>query len=211
MEIFESLIPVGIVLLCIAGVVALGAMAYLFITLTKSMKETFEKVDPLVVEAKEALDTAKPALERIDPLMERITLTVDAANLEIMRVDQILEDVNTVTGNVSKATESLDNITSLPLDALSNVTSRLRSRIAPLGAKAEDSRVGAVVQVVDQKLDSVETCVSGAQARADVKRAEAAEAVAAREEAQAQANEMSSNLKDAFSVQISRDSESAQN
>ena len=43
MEIFESLIPVGIVLLCIAGVVALGAMAYLFITLTKSMKETFEK------------------------------------------------------------------------------------------------------------------------------------------------------------------------
>ena len=150
MEIFESLIPVGIVLLCIAGVVALGAMAYLFITLTKSMKETFEKVDPLVVEAKEALDTAKPALERIDPLMERITLTVDAANLEIMRVDQILEDVNTITGNVSKATESLDNITSLPLDALSNVTSRLRSRIAPLGAKAEDSRVGAVVQVVDQ-------------------------------------------------------------
>ncbi len=131
MEIFESLIPVGIVLLCIAGVVALGAMAYLFITLTKSMKETFEE-DPLVVEAKEALDTAKPALERIDPLMERITLTVDAANLEIMRVDQILEDVNTITGNVSKATESLDNITSLPLDALSNVTSRLRRRIAPL-------------------------------------------------------------------------------
>ena len=49
MEIFESLIPVGIVLLCIAGVVALGAMAYLFITLTKSMKETFEKVDLLSV------------------------------------------------------------------------------------------------------------------------------------------------------------------
>ena len=144
MEVFESLIPVGIVLLCIAGVVALGAMAYLFITLTKSMKETFAKVDPLVTEAKEALDTAKPALERIDPLMERVTLTVDAANLEIMRVDQILEDVNTITGNVSKATESLDNITSLPLDALSSVTTRLRSRIAPLGAKAEGTRMGAV-------------------------------------------------------------------
>ena len=143
--------------------------------------------------------------------MERITLTVDAANLEIMRVDQILEDVNTITGNVSKATESLDNITSLPLDALSNVTSRLRSRIAPLGAKGEDSRVSAVAQVVDQKLDCVEACVSGAQARADVKRAEAAEAVAARDEAQAQTNEMSSNLKGAFSAQISRDSESAQN
>ena len=71
--------------------------------------------------------------------------------------------------------------------------------------------MGAVAQAFDQKLDDVETCVSGAQARADVKRAEAAEAVAARNEAQAQTNEMSSNLKGAFSVQISRDSESAQN
>ena len=49
------------------------------------------------------------------------------------------------------------------------------------------------------------------QYQAQKGRAEAAEAVAAREEAQAQTNEMSSNLKDAFSVQISRDSESAQN
>ena len=46
MEIFESLIPVGIVLLCIAGVVALGAMAYLFITLTKSMKEEVPAAPP---------------------------------------------------------------------------------------------------------------------------------------------------------------------
>ncbi len=208
MEVFESLVPVGIVLLCVAGVVALAALAYLLVTLTKSMKETFAKVDPLIDQAQEALDTTKPALERIDPLLERITLTVDAANLEIMRVDQILEDVNTITGNVSKATESIDSITSLPLDALSSVTGRIRSRIAPLGSKG--NCVGAAAMAVDAKLDSVEGRVADVQARNDVKRAEAAEAAAARDEAAAQANGMSSNLKDAFSAQITHDSESAQ-
>ena len=38
MEFFESLIPVGIVLLCLAGIVALVALAYLFITLVKVVK-----------------------------------------------------------------------------------------------------------------------------------------------------------------------------
>lgn len=208
MEVFESLVPLGIVLLCVAGVVALVALAYLLVTLTKSTKETFAKVDPLIDQAQDALDATKPALERIDPLLERITLTVDAANLEIMRVDQILEDVNTITGNVSKATESIDSITSLPLDALSNVTGRIRSRIAPLGNK--EGRVGVAAQVVDAKLDCVEDRVADAQARNDVKRAEAADAAAARDEAAAQANGMSASLKGAFSAQIARDSESAQ-
>ena len=208
MEVFESLVPVGIVLLCVAGIIALVALAYLLVSLTKSMKVTFAKVDPLIDQAQEALDATKPALERIDPLLERITLTVDAANLEIMRVDQILEDVNTITGNVSKATESIDSITSLPLDALSNVTGRIRSRIAPLGHK--EGRVGVAAQVVDAKLYCVEDRVADAQARNDEKRAEAADAAAARNEAAAQANGMSASLKDAFSVQIAHDSESAQ-
>ncbi len=209
MEIFDSLVPVGIVLLCVAGVIALIALAYLLVTLAKSMKETFEKVNPLMDQAQEALDATKPALDRIDPLLERITLTVDAANLEIMRVDQILEDVNTITGNVSKATESIDSITSLPLEAVSNVTSRLRSIIAPFGAK--ENTVGTVAQVVDQKLDDVEGCVATAQAEADIKRAEAAEAAAARDEAAAQTSGMSSNIKDAVEVHINIDSEAAQN
>lgn len=208
MEFFESLVPVGIVLLCLAGVVALIALAVLLLTLNKSLKETFEKVNPLVDECKEALDATKPALERIDPMMERVTLTIDAANLEIMRVDQILEDVNTITGNVSKATESIDSITSLPLDALSNVTGRIRSRIAPLGDKVAGTRAAAVVDAVDSRLDTVEDFAAVAQAKNEVKRAEAAEAVAARDEAQAETNEMSSSLKDAFAVHIGTDSDS---
>lgn len=219
MEFFESLVPVGVVLLCLAGIIALIALAYFLVSLIKTIKATMTKVDPLMDETKEvlgeakvtlsevrdALDKTKPALDRIDPLMERLTLTVDAANLEIMRVDQILEDVNTITGNVSKATESIDTITSVPLDALSTVTGKIREKIAPLMQK-EDC-VGTVANTVDQKLDSVEDRVADAQARADIKRAERDEAVANRSAAQDHSNRMSSSLKDAFSAYISNDTD----
>lgn len=219
MEFFESLVPVGVVLLCLAGIIALIALAYFLVSLIKTIKATMTKVDPLMDETKEvlgeakvtlsevrdALDKTKPALDRIDPLMERLTLTVDAANLEIMRVDQILEDVNTITGNVSKATESIDTITSVPLDALSTVTGKIREKIAPLMQK-EDC-VGTVANTVDQKLDSVEDRVADAQARADIKRAERYEAVANRSAAQDHSNRMSSSLKDAFSAHISNDTD----
>lgn len=210
MEFFESIIPLGIVLVCLAGVIALVALAYFLITLLKSFKQTMTKVDPLLDEAKvtltearDALEKVKPSLDRIDPLMERLTLTVDAANLEIMRVDQIMEDINTITGNVSKATESIDTITSAPLGAISSVTGKIREKIYPLMQK-EDC-VGNVATTVDQTLDSVEDKVADAQARADVKRAERDEAVANRNAAQDHSNKLSSSLKDAFSSHISRD------
>ena len=214
MEFFESLVPVGVVLLCLAGIVALIALAYFLISLVKTIQSTMTKVNPLMDETKEvlseakvtlgeardALEKVKPALDRVDPLMERLTLTVDAANLEIMRVDQILEDVNTISGNVSKATESLDTITSVPLDAISSVTGKIRQKIAPFMQK-EDC-VGTVANSVDQKLDCAD-----AQARADVKRAERDEAIAQRSAAQDHSNRMSSSLKDAFSAHISSDTE----
>lgn len=219
MEFFESLVPVGVVLLCLAGIVALIALAYFLISLVKTIQSTMTKVNPLMDETKEvlseakvtlgeardALEKVKPALDRVDPLMERLTLTVDAANLEIMRVDQILEDVNTISGNVSKATESLDTITSVPLDAISSVTGKIRQKIAPFMQK-EDC-VGTVANSVDQKLDCVEDRVADAQARADVKRAERDEAIAQRSAAQDNSNRMSSSLKDAFSAHISSDTE----
>ncbi len=219
MEFFESLVPAGVVLLCLAGIIALIALTYFLVSLVKTISGTMTKVEPLIDETKEVLTEAKvtlgqardalekvaPALDRVDPLMERLTLTVDAANLEIMRVDQILDDVNTISGNVSKATESLDSITSVPLDALSSVTGKIRQKIAPFMQK-EDC-VGTVATTVDQKLDCVEDKVADAQARADEKRAERDVAFAQRSAAQDHSNRMSSSLKDAFSVHISADTE----
>lgn len=206
MEFFESLIPLGIVLVCVVGAVALGALAYLLITTTRTVKETVAKINPLIEEAEEIVAAAKPIVDRIDPLMERITLTVDAANLEIMRVDQILADLSTVTANVSKATESLETIKSAPLDVISRATGRIRERIAPLN-RNDGSCGSAVVSSVDQTLEGVEGRVADAQERADVKRAERDQAVMARDAAQSHTNEMSSNIKGAVATQITRDSD----
>lgn len=210
MEFFESLIPVGIVLLCIAGIVALCSSTYFLISMKKTVTQTMAKVDSLIDETQECLDKVKPALDRVDLLMERVTLTVDAANLEIMRVDQILEDVNTITGNVSKATESLDNVASLPLEALSNVTSRIRQAITPLGGAA-CTAVSFAVNAVDEKLDALQSKVADAQVRADEKRAVRDAAVAQRDMAQDHTNQMSSNLKDAFSTHIASDTDAVIN
>lgn len=198
----ESLIPIGIVIVCLAGAAALIAMALLFISLKKSIEEAMEKVNPL-------LDEAQKAMERVDPLMERIMLTVDAANLEIMRVDQIMEDVATITGNVSSATESLESAASAPFDAINTVTSRIRSRIAPL--KNNGSKIDGVIDAVDSKLETVEDRVTVAQIDADAKRVEAASAVEARSAAQQQANATSANIKTAVSAHTESDTEFAQN
>ena len=150
MEFFESLIPVGIVLLCLAGIVALVALAYLFITLVK--------VEPMIDDAQEIVTKVKPVVDKVDPLMDRATLTIDAVNLEIMRVDQILEDVNSVSTNVSKATGSLDAVASAPLDIIGTVTGKIRDRIAPHASS--DTSVGCFVDAVDTGLEAVGEKVS---------------------------------------------------
>ena len=49
MEVFETLVPVGIVLLCIAGIAALVALTYFLVSLVKTIRSTMVKVDPLLV------------------------------------------------------------------------------------------------------------------------------------------------------------------
>ena len=98
----ENLIPVGLFILCLAGAVALLALAYFLYILVKIIRNTVnEKVNPMLDDAADLIKQAKPIVGRVDPLMDRITLTIDGANLQIMRIDQIMEDVNKITGNVS--------------------------------------------------------------------------------------------------------------
>lgn len=193
MEFFETLIPVGIVLVCLAGVIALIALAYLFVVLSKTIKEAMFKVNPLLDNAQDLITDAKPLVKKADPMMDRITLTIDAANLEIMRVDQILEDVNTVTGNVAKASNSVDSITSAPLDAISNLTKKIRERLTPV-ASADGSVVSNVAQTVDSGLSSVNDKIETIQAE-NAEKAEAHEAAAKRDDAQAKTDSTAAQLK----------------
>lgn len=195
MEVFEALIPVGIVLVCLAGVAALIALAYLFVVLSKTIKDAMFKVNPLLDNAQDLITDAKPLVKKADPMMDRITLTIDAANLEIMRVDQILEDVNTVTGNVAKASNSVDSITSAPLDALSALTKKIRERLTPVANAYDGSAVGNVAQVVDNGLSNVNDKLETMQAENAEKKAEAHEAAAKRDDAQAKTDTTAAQLK----------------
>lgn len=199
MEFFESLIPVAIVLVCLAGVVMLIALAYLFITLVKVIKGAVEKAKPMMDDAQEILTKAKPIVKKVDPLMDRVTLTMDAVNLEIMRVDQILEDVNNVSTSVSKATGSIDAAASAPLDFIGNVTGKIRERIAP-HTTAEGS-VGCIANAVDFGLASVGEKASEMHEQSEVRQIEREAKFEARCASLDRANEVSAGLKEASATQ----------
>lgn len=201
----ENLIPVGIFILCLAGALALVALAYFLYILVKIIRNcVFEKVNPLLDDAQDMIKQVKPVIGRVDPLMDRITLTVDAANLEIMRVDQIMEDVNNITGNVAKATSSVDKVTQAPLNIIAKATSALRERINPV--KGAEGTAGVVLTNVDNGLEFVGDKVVSMQ-EDNVQRAQDREAAqAVRDEAMAQTNSTAANLKEAVFIKANADS-----
>ncbi len=210
MEFFEALIPVGIVLVCLAGVAALIALAYLFVVLSKTIKEAMFKVNPLLDNAQDLITDAKPLVKKVDPMMDRITLTIDAANLEIMRVDQILEDVNTVTGNVAKASNSVDSITSAPLDALSSLTKKIREHLSPVANEQDGSVVSNVAQAVDNGLSSMNEKIETIQTENAEKKAEAHEAAVKRDDVQAKTDSTAAQLKRGVFSHIDSDTQFAE-
>lgn len=133
--------------LYIAGAIALIALAVLFIYLVLLLKRANTMIDkqvaPMLDDAKAMTDSLKPAIAQIDPLMERINLTMDAANLEIMRVDEILEDVSTITDKLAGTTTTVNDIANVPLNAVNNVTSRVRGVFKSRNASSTSAQLGS--------------------------------------------------------------------
>lgn len=202
----DAFIPVGILLVCIAGVVALIALAYLFVVLSKTIKEVMFKVNPLIDDAQEMVSDVRPVIKKVDPMMDRITLTIDAANLEIMRVDQILEDVNNITGNVSKATNSFDSVTQAPLNAIGKVARKVRQVVSPAAAADDGSCVSNVARAVDKGMNDITDRVDAAQEANKAKAEVAAEQSAKRDTAKERANDTAANLKDGIYAYANEDS-----
>ena len=188
----ENLIPVGLFILCLAGAVALLALAYFLYILVKIIRNTVnEKVNPMLDDAADLIKQAKPIVGRVDPLMDRITLTIDGANLQIMRIDQIMEDVNKITGNVSKATSSVDKVTQAPLGIIAKATSAIREKISPV--KNAEGTAGVVLTNVDKQADN-------AQRAADREAAQEA-----RDKAAEETNRTAANLKEAVFIKANAD------
>lgn len=200
-----DLVSIGLFILCLAGALALVALAFFLYILVKIIRNVvFEKVNPLLDDAKDLMTSAKPIVGRVDPLMDRITLTVDAANLEIMRVDQIMEDVNKITGNVSKATSSVDKVTQAPLSIIAKATTAIRERINPM--KGAEGTAGVVATNVDTGLEMVGCKVASMQ-QDNIERASEREKVQTkRDDIVAETNKTASNLKKAMFIKANADS-----
>ena len=201
----ENLVPIGLLILCLAGAVALLALAYFLYILVKIIRNVvFEKVNPLLDDTKEIVGKVKPIMGRVDPLMDRITLTIDAANIEIMRVDQIMEDVNNITGNMSKATSSVDKVTQAPLNIIAKATAAIRERINPV--KGAEGTAGVVLTNVDAGLEAVGDKVATMQQDNVQRAASRDEAQATRNESVEKTNAAAANLRDAVLIKANTDS-----
>lgn len=133
--------------LCIAGAIALLALAVLFIYLVLLIKRANDMIDkqitPMLEDAKVMTTSLTPAVAQIDPLMERVNLTMDAANLEIMRVDEILEDVSVITDKLAGTTSTVNDIANVPLNAVNSVTNRVRGVFKSRNASSASADLGA--------------------------------------------------------------------
>jgi len=142
-------------ILYIAGAIALIALAVLFVYLAMLVKRANAMIDkqvnPMLDDAKAMTESLKPALAQVDPLMERINLTMDAANLEIMRVDEIMQDVSVITGHLADTSSTVNEITNVPLNAVNNVTNKVRGVFRSRSASSASADLAARKESVDSE------------------------------------------------------------
>lgn len=172
-----------------------------------------KQIDPTLQSVQRITAAIEPVTAKVDPLVDRVSLTVDAANLEIMRVDQILEDVSQITGTATKTMDAVGTITNAPLDLVTSVTDKVRSKFKKGGASAESVRLGAtdrgpVRDFVDAGVDIASSAVTEQRDKMAAQKAERAEKSAAQQEATDKMNATAATLSDAMFADADRDAAS---
>lgn len=156
MDIINAALPVVFI---IVGIALVWFVVELAITVRKArttIDDLKSQVDPIIANANELTESAKPAIAKVDPLVDRVQLTVDAANLEIMRVDQILEDVTQITDTVSTATVAVDKVAQAPVTAVENLSNRIRDAFKPRRASNVSRALGGQKEAASAEAASVE-------------------------------------------------------
>lgn len=180
------LIPIGIFILCGAAALAMLALFVMLINTNKLIKDMQTK---------------------LNPLMDRGTLTIDAVNLEIMRVDQLMEDLSGVTANLQKTTGQVDNVVSAPANLVGNLAGKIRNTLG--SREFTNQRVSNMVNSVDASLGNLDDKIEARKVVVAERQAEQAAADKARSASVDQANQTSSNIKDAIAAHVGTDSGAA--
>lgn len=165
MEILDIILPIVYI---VVGVALVWFVVELVITIRKvrgKAMDTIDELDPTLKNIETMVGDIQPTIKKVDPLVDRVTLTVDSVNLELMRVDEILEDVSQMTGAVSKTLTAVDNVTSAPVDIVSSVTKKVRSKFRPKYASDESVAAGlegAPEQKTNPIADFADTAIDAA-------------------------------------------------
>ena len=165
MEVVNSILPWLYALIAVSLIWLIVELILMVRRSREAIKEAKKSLDVAVTDMNRITEELMPALKIVDPLMDRVSLSVDAINLEILRVDEIIADLKVMSGAASKATKSIDTITSAPVDLVAGVTKKIRRRFGPKAASSESLKIGemkanqdgdAVAKLVDAIDDAVD-------------------------------------------------------
>lgn len=154
MEIVNSILPWLYALIAVSLFWLIIELIMMIRRTREAVKEAKKSLDVAVTDMNQITEELMPALKKVDPLMDRVSLSVDAINLEILRVDEIIEDMKVMTGTASKATKSIDTITSAPVDFVTDVTKKIRRRFGPKVASSESLKIGEMKSEKDEDVVS---------------------------------------------------------
>lgn len=177
-EIVNTVLPVVYVIVGLALVWLAVELAVTFRKTRETVTEMKKQLDPTLAHVEKITAQLEPVAGKVDPLVDRVSLTVDAANLEIMRVDQILEDVSQVTGSLTKTMDAVDTVTNAPLELVTSVTDKVRSKFKVRGASEESVRLGQANAVstkpsaVSDLVDAVDDAAAAVRAERRERKAE---------------------------------------
>ncbi len=149
------------------GVVLIWLIIEVAITMRstrKTMNDVKQQVNRVALDVNEIAGDIKPVLKKADPLMDRVAVTVDAVNLEVMRLDGILEDVSSITEKGARAANSIDDITSAPMELVNSVADKVKRRFGPKSAsktslKIAESKVEDKSSEVKKLVDAVDEAI----------------------------------------------------
>jgi uncharacterized protein YoxC len=136
-------------LLAVAGIIALLALAFLFLRASRTLGLLDTTLTALNTTLDEASETMKDLRESAMPVISKAGVTVDAINMELLRIDDIITSVEKATKKVEHTSSSITGIMNAPVDAVTEIAGRMRSAIKARRAEAQDARKAGAETTAD--------------------------------------------------------------
>lgn len=95
--------------------------------LVKQANVTLDNIQPTIAQLNTTIENLQPTVQGTAPLLDKAGNTIDALTLDLLRVDEILSDLSSVTSTASKASDSVEGITSGAADLANSVVDKIKT------------------------------------------------------------------------------------